>query len=259
MTTKIREIITYHELLWNLTVTELKLRYRNSALGFLWTILNPLFYLLILAVVFSQIIKLRMEHYTVFLFSGLTSWMMIQQTVIIATSSIVNNQSLIRKVYIPKLVFPLSNALARYMDHAVLVLILLAFLPVFGMRLSWSLLFIPPIVLLHFVFSLGLSLLFAVAQIKVRDVQQIVSIVFQALFYATPVIYSLDLLPERLRPVFLFNPVYYFVEGLRWPVYRAAPPPWDVWLAMTGLAAAAFLAGYSIFIRKEKYFVFHLS
>jgi lipopolysaccharide transport system permease protein len=88
---RLRELFEYRRLVLNLTRVELKLRYRNSALGFLWTVLNPLFYLLILAVVFSKIVRFEIPHYPIFLFAGLTSWLMIQQTVTIATASIVNN------------------------------------------------------------------------------------------------------------------------------------------------------------------------
>ena len=255
----ILEIFRYRELLLNLTVNELKLRYRNSFLGFLWTVLNPLFYLLILAVVFSKIIRFQIENYTVFLFSGLASWMMIQQTVIIATASIVNNQTLIRKVYVPKIVFPLSNVLARFVDHVILTFILLGFMIIYKAPFTWNLLLLPLIILMHFLFSLGLSLFFSVAYIKIRDVQQILAIAFQALFFITPIIYSLEVLPENYRSFFLLNPFYYFVQIFRYPVYHSSFPPLEVFLAALFLTVAAMGVGFFLFYGKEKYFVFHLS
>ncbi|MBM3297248.1 MAG: ABC transporter permease [Candidatus Aminicenantes bacterium] len=254
-----KELFSYGDLLVNLALSELKLRYRGSALGFLWTVLNPLFFLLILAAVFSLIIRFQVENYTIFLFSGLVSWLMIQQTVIIATASVVNNQHLIRKVFIPKLVFPLSSVLARYVDHAALFVILIIFMGIYKAPIRASLVVVPYILLLHFVFSLGLSLLLAVAYVRLRDVQQIVAVVFQALFYATPILYPLDVLPENFQAVIRWNPIYYFVESLRWPVYRGAFPPNSILIAATGLAAAALVLGYVLFVRNEKAFVFHLS
>jgi ABC-type polysaccharide/polyol phosphate export permease len=259
MKKQLKELFAFRELLLNLVINELKLRYRNSLLGFLWTILNPLFYLLILAVVFSKIIRFEIENYTIFLFAGLTSWLMIQQTITTATASIVNNQALIRRVYVPKMVFPLSNVIARYIDHLILTAILLIFMVFFKAPFTWRLLLVPVVILMHFFFSLGLSLLAAVADIKIRDVQHIVSIIFQALFYITPIIYSADILPAKYRPLFLANPFYYFVESFRFPVYRGALPPWDIALAAVGLTVLSFGAGFWIFSRKEKYFVFHLS
>jgi len=253
------ELIQYRELLLNLTVNEMKLRYRNSVLGFLWTILNPLFYLLILSVVFSKIIRFQIENYTIFLFAGLTSWMMIQQTVVIATASIVNNQALIRKVYIPKILFPLSNILARFVDNIIMVFLLLGFMVFFHVPFTWNLFFIPVVLGLHFFFSLGLSLISATAYIKVRDVQNIIAIIFQALFFVTPIIYSLNILPENYRSYFLWNPFYYFVQCFRYPVYYASLPPKQVFMVALILTTVTFIAGVVIFHRKEKLFVFHLS
>jgi ABC-type polysaccharide/polyol phosphate export permease len=255
----LRELYQYRDLLINLTQTELKLRYRHSVLGFLWTILNPLFFLLVLAVVFSKIIKFEIPHYTVFLFAGLTSWLMIQQTVTIATASIVNNQALIRRVYVPKIVFPLSNVISRYIDHTLLTLILLVFLAAFRMPWTWSLLSLPVIMTLHFGFSLGLSLITTVTHIKVRDVQHIVAILFQILFYATPIIYPLELLPAKYQPLLLWNPFFYFVQCFRYPLYYSSLPPWRIFLVALALAVVVFSAGFILFYKKEKYFVFHLT
>jgi ABC-type polysaccharide/polyol phosphate export permease len=259
MKKSILELIRYRELVRNLTLTELKLRYRDSALGFLWTVLNPLFYLLILALVFSKIIRLQIPGYAIFLFAGLASWLMIQQTVIIATGSVVNNQTLIRKIYVPKLVFPVSNVLARFVDHGILVVLLVVFMAVFGARFTWALAFLPVVVLIHFLGAFGLSLLLSVAFIRFRDVQNIAAIVFQALFYATPIIYSIDVLPEAYRPLFLWNPFYYYVETLRWPVYHGALPPWNIVGIAAAISVALFLTGWAVFIRQEKNFVFSLS
>jgi ABC-type polysaccharide/polyol phosphate export permease len=253
------ELIQYRDLLLNLTLTELKLRYRNSVLGFLWTILNPLFYLLVLAFVFSRIIKFQVPNYTIFLFAGLASWLMIQQTVTIATASIVNNQALIRRVYVPKMVFPLSNVFSRYVDHTILILILFGFMAVFKAPFTWSLFFIPIVVVLHFFFSWGLALVTTVAHIRVRDVQHVVAILFQILFYATPIIYPLDVLPLKYRPLLLWNPFYYFVECFRFPVCYSSLPSGRLILTALALTVLTFAVGFFLFYKKEKYFVFHLS
>jgi ABC-type polysaccharide/polyol phosphate export permease len=259
MSKYLAELVAYRELLGNLVVNELRLRYRNSVLGFLWTILNPLAYLAILSVVFSRIFRFQIPNYTIFLFSGLVAWTMIQQTVIIATSSIVGNQGLIRRVYVPKLIFPLANVLARYIDHLILTAVLLGAMAVFKAPFTWSLLFLPAAVLLNLVFSLGLSLLTTTAHIRIRDVEHVISIGFQILFYITPILYTIDVLPPKFRTVLLLNPVYYFVEAFRYPVaYGAFPPGWVLWRAGL-IAVVTFAAGLLVFSRKEKYFVYHLS
>jgi ABC-type polysaccharide/polyol phosphate export permease len=253
------ELFAYREFLFNMIATELKLRYRDSILGFLWTILNPLFFLLILALVFSKIMRVQVPHYTIFLLSGLTSWMMIQQTVLIATGSIVNNQGFIKKIYVPKMVFPLANVLARYVDHLLLTFVLFVFMAVYRMPATWGLLALVPVILLHFLFSLGLALIVAVLYIRVKDVQHITAILFQALFYVTPIIYSADQLPAGFQTIFKLNPFYYFVQCFRAPVYAGAfPAPGDL-LVASALTAAALGVGLFVFYRYEKEFVFHLS
>ena len=255
----VREIFEFRELLWNLIVGELKLRYRGSVLGLLWTILNPLFYLVILAFVFSKIFRFPIPNYTIFLFAGLISYTMIQQTITIATGSIINNQALIRRVYVPKIIFPLSNVIARYFDHLIITFILIGFMAVFKAKFTWSLLMLPVILVLHFFFTLGASLISSVVQIKIKDVQQVLAILFQAFFFLTPILYTLEVLPEKFRPFFLWNPFYYFVESFRFPVYYASLPPWKMMAVAALLTLTTFAFGFFLFYKKEKYFVFHLS
>lgn len=259
MKNALKEIASYRELLGNLIVTELKLRYRESFLGFLWTVLNPLFFLLVLALVFSQIIKFQMENYTMFLFAGMASYLTIQQTVLIATGSIVNNQGLIKKVSVPKIIFPLSNVLARFVDHIALVLILLLFMVYFRMDFNWSLISLVPLMLLHFLFSLGFSLLASVVYIRVRDVQHILSIGFQAFFYLSPIIYPAEILPKGMQKIFLFNPFYYFIQSFRYPIYHGRFPPLMIWSAAFFLTVVVLGLGLWVFYKKEKSFVFQLS
>ena len=259
MKNALKEIASYRELLGNLIVTELKLRYRESFLGFLWTVLNPLFFLLVLALVFSQIIKFQMENYTMFLFAGMASYLTIQQTVLIATGSIVNNQGLIKKVSVPKIIFPLSNVLARFVDHLALVLILLLFMVYFRMDFNWSLISLVPLMLLHFLFSLGFSLLASVVYIRVRDVQHILSIGFQAFFYLSPIIYPAEILPKGMQKIFLFNPFYYFIQSFRYPIYHGRFPPLMIWSAAFFLTVVVLGLGLWVFYKKEKSFVFQLS
>jgi len=259
MKNALKEIASYRELLGNLIVTELKLRYRESFLGFLWTVLNPLFFLLVLALVFSQIIKFQMENYTIFLFAGMASYLTIQQTVLIATGSIVNNQGLIKKVSVPKIIFPLSNVLARFVDHLALVLILLLFMVYFRMDFNWSLISLVPLMLLHFLFSLGFSLLASVVYIRVRDVQHILSIGFQAFFYLSPIIYPAEILPKGMQKIFLFNPFYYFIQSFRYPIYHGRFPPLMIWSAAFFLTVVVLGLGLWVFYKKEKSFVFQLS
>jgi len=259
MGTRIRELFAFRDFLRNMIVTELKLRYRDSVLGFLWTVLNPLFFLLILAAVFSKILRVQVPNYTIFLLSGLTSWLMIQQTVVIATASIVGNQGFIKKIYVPKIVFPLASVLARYVDHLLLTLVLFGFMAANRMPATWGLLALVPVILMHFFFSFGLALIAAVLYVRIKDIQHILGILFQALFYATPILYAADQLPAGFRVIFRFNPLTYFVVCFRAPVYAGSFPPLKDFLIALGLTAVVFTVGLIVFYRHEREFVFHLT
>jgi ABC-type polysaccharide/polyol phosphate export permease len=197
--------------------------------------------------------------YTTFLFSGLVSWLMLQQTIIIGTASIVNNQHLIRKVYVPKMAFPLSNVLARYVDHLALIAILIIYLILFQYSISPAFAFLAVSVSLHFLFSFGAVLLLSVIYIKIRDIQQIAAIIFQALFYASPVIYPADALPERIHFLLKLNPFYYFIQIFRYPIYSRAIPPFADLAPACVITVITLAAGLWLFSSKEKEIVFHLS
>jgi ABC-type polysaccharide/polyol phosphate export permease len=179
--------------------------------------------------------------------------------VLIATGSIVNNQGLIKKVYIPKILFPLASVLARFIDHLVLTAVLFVFMAVFRMSFTWNLLLIPLVMLMIFFFSLGLSLMAAVFYVKVRDVEHVLAILFQAFFYLSPIIYPLEILPAGFQKVFLLNPFYYFVQSFRAPFYSAQFPPGGIFWTALALTVIVFAVGLGIFYKREKYFVFNLS
>ena len=221
---EINEIHSFRHLLFNLIKSDIKLRYKNSFLGFLWHLLNPLFYFAILALVFSQIIRIQMENYVLFLFAGLVSWRMIQQTSIVATHSIVNNQELIKKIHAPKLVFPLATVISQFIDHLTLALVLFIFLFILKGKISAVLFITPFIIILTFFFSLGLSLFFATTYVYVKDTPHVTAIGFQALFFLTPVLYPLSILSPNVGKILRLNPFFYFVEYFSHPFYYATMP-----------------------------------
>lgn len=255
---EVSEIHSYRHLLLNLIKSDIKLRFKNSLLGLLWHLLNPLFYLGILALVFSQIIKIQTENYVIFLFAGLISWRMIQQTSIIATYSIVNNQELIKKIYVPKLIFPLATVIAQFIDHLTLSVVLLFFLFILKGKISLALLIAPLVILLIFIFSLGLSLLFATCYVYLKDTPHVIAIAFQALFFLTPILYPLNILPPSTEKFFKLNPFYYFIEYFRYPFYYAKIPSGELTIAVCALSFVTFISGMFIFLRKKDSFIFHL-
>jgi len=254
---EIREIHSFRYLLLNLIKSDIKLRYKNSFLGFLWHLLNPLFYLGILALVFSRIIRIQMENYVLFLFAGLVSWRMIQQTSTVATHSIVNNQELIKKVYTPKLIFPLATVFSQFIDHITLSLVLFIFVFILKGKISPVLLIAPFIIFLIFIFSLGLSLFFATIYVYIKDTPHAIAIGFQALFFLTPILYPLSVLDFGIEKFFKLNPFYYFIEYFRYPFYYARMPSGELTIMVCAISFITFSLGVYVFLRKKESFVFH--
>ena len=254
---EINEIYSFRHLLFNLIKSDIKLRYKNSFLGFLWHLLNPLFYFGILALVFSQIIRIEMENYVLFLFAGLVSWRMIQQTSLVATHSIVNNQELIKKIHTPRLVFPLATVISQFIDHLTLTLVLFIFLFILKGKISTVLFFAPFMIILIFLFSLGLSLFFATAYVYVKDTPHVLAIGFQALFFLTPILYPLSILSPNIEKFFRLNPFYYFIEYFRHPFYYAKMPPGELTFIVCAITLLTFCLGMYIFLRKKESFVFN--
>lgn len=254
---EISEIYSFRHLLFNLIKSDIKLRYKNSFLGFLWHLLNPLFYFGILALVFSRIIRIQMENYVLFLFAGLVSWRMIQQTSIIATHSIVNNQELIKKIHTPKLVFPLATVISQFIDHLTLAFVLFIFLFILKGKISIVLFISPFIIILIFFFSLGLSLFFATTYVYVKDTPHVIAIGFQALFFLTPILYPLSILSSNVEKFFRLNPFYYFIEYFRHPFYYATMPSGKLTVIVCAITLLTFSLGIYIFLRKKESFIFH--
>jgi len=262
---RIRTLWRYRELLHLLLMQDLKLRYRRSALGFLWSLLNPLLTMLTLALVFRFLVRLEMANYALFLLSSLLPWGFFAVTLSAAPACLLQQEELIRRQPLPKLVFPLSLAASNLVNLVLSYAVLLTLLaPFLGFRPSWSLLCLPLGLLCLVAFTVGLSALLAVANVYLRDLQHIVGVVLPAWLYASPILYPLEipgqppLVPEEYHLLFKLNPLYSLLQLFVRPIYwQTMPPLQDLVLAVgTSLAVLAF--GLMIFWRKEDDLVFHL-
>ena len=236
MTELFRDTYRYRELIWALAMKELKIRYKRSVLGFLWALLNPMLLMLVLTVVFSTIMMSQLKHFSIFLLSVLLPWTFFSQSLAYAVDSIVTNGDLIKKVKVAKLVFPVaavvSNMINLLLSLIPLVLIVLVMRHPF--YITWVYLPVPLVALT--IFTLGATFFFAAANVYYRDVAHILQIVLQVWFYLTPIIYTLDMIPEKYRIFFKLNPLQYSFA----------------------LAFGALFIGFRIFKRKQDEFVFYV-
>lgn len=252
---KIIEVFKYRSLLYNLTVNELKLRYRRSVLGFVWTLLNPLLMMTVMTLVFSRVMRFDTADYSVMLLAGLLPWTFFSQSINLSLMSIVGKGALLKKVYIPKAVIPLSAVLATLINSSLAFVPLLAITVFIGHPLTPAVLFVPVSLLMLAVFAIGWSLLFSCLYVYFRDFGHMTEVLLQAWFYASPIIYSLDMVPPQYRTAFSLNPVSYFIECFRAPIFNGALPD----LRTIGIAAisavVSLIVGVIVFFRYENQFV----
>ena len=252
------ELKCSRDVLHQLVKQQLILRYRRTALGYVWTLINPLLMMSVMAVVFSALFKSDLKTFAVFLFAGMIPWNFFNSVVTQSGAAFINNESLIKKIYLPKSIFPLSIALALLIDSllsfAALFLIILAL----GGSLSWSLLFLPVSFVLLFLFSMGCGLIMSVATVFFRDLQHVILIAMQGLFFLTPVLYKHNALAGKVAWLVGLNPVTPFLALFRMPLIDARLPSLPVLLQTVTIAVVAMAVGLSIFLRQEKKIVFRL-
>jgi ABC-type polysaccharide/polyol phosphate export permease len=241
-----------------LIAQQLILRYRRTLLGYLWTLINPLLMMSVMAVVFSTLFKADLKTFAVFLFAGMIPWNFFSSVVTQSGTAFINNESLIKKIYLPKAIFPLSIAFALLVDSllsfAALFLIILAL----GGSLSWSLLFLPVSFALLFLFAMGFGLIMSVATVFFRDLQHVILIAMQGLFFLTPILYKHDALAGKVAWLVGLNPVTPFIALFRVPLIDATLPSAHVLLQAATIAVATMAVGLFVFLRQEKKIVFRL-
>jgi lipopolysaccharide transport system permease protein len=247
-----------HELIWALARKELMVRYKRSALGFLWALLNPLLTMAILALVFSLLMRFSIEHYSVFLISALLPWTFFAQSLAYSAESVVGNGELLKKVYVEKTVFPIAAVLSNLVNFALSFIPLAFLLVVLGHPLHITWVYLPAAVLALTMFTLGCGFVVAASNVFFRDVAHILQVVLSILFYFSPILYSLDLIPQQYRYIFRLNPVLYLLEGFRDAIYSGVLPSLASTALALGIGVAALLIGYVIFRRYQESFVFYV-
>lgn len=236
---------------------ELRVRYQRSILGFFWTLLNPLLMMVILSWVFSNLFN-RLENYSVYLFAGMVPWGLLSGSVNECATCIIMNEGLIRKIYLPKLVFPLSRVFINLVTLALSLVSLFVLLWPLGARVSLPMVLLPLAILLFLGFTLGLSLAVATANTFYRDCGHLVSVFLQAWYFATPILYSASDFPEAAQWRFRLNPAYYFIEFFHDILYYGQWPRFSTLALSAAIAAVSLGIGYALFKSQEDKMVFRL-
>ena len=258
VSTFLPELYASRNVLSQLVYQHLILRYRRTALGYLWTLINPLLMMSVMALVFSMLFKADLKTFAVFLFAGMIPWNFFSSVVSQSGTSFIYNEGLIKKIYLPKAIFPLSIALSLLIDSVLSFLVLFAIILTIGGSLSWPVLFIPVAFMLLFFFAVGIGLIMSIATVFFRDLQYVILIAMQGLFFLTPILYKHDALTGKVSWLVGLNPVSPFIELFRAPLFQAALPDTSVILKAAVISFFAMAIGLFIFLRQEKKIVFRL-
>jgi len=243
-----QELWRYRDLVFQWSGRNIKLRYKRSALGVLWTLLEPLMLMLILTVVFSTVFR-PMEAFPVYLLAGLILFDFFNRSTLLIVEEIIASQSLAERVHVPRSAFAVA-AVLTYLTHWVIAHVpLLAIMLFFGRPFSWALLTLPLGLLLTALFALGVGLIVATLGAFFHDIRLTYQVLLTGWFYATPVIYPLDVVPEGMQVYFRLNPMYVLLRLVRLPVYDGAMPPASLWAAGTAIAVSTLVLGWWTFTR----------
>jgi ABC-type polysaccharide/polyol phosphate export permease len=256
--TRIRELIDYRDLFRLLVRQHLHQRYQGSVLGFVWTLLNPLLIYVSLTIVFSYLNRWDMRDYGLYFFSGFMAWTFFANTCSLSAESVVGNGNLVTRVYVPRLILPLVSVAINAIDLAASFLILLLIMIFVGAPFSWSLLFLPVAAAVLTVFAAGVALFCSAINVLFRDFRHLVGSVLFLLFFFSPILWKMESMPPNVRWWFEANPLVPFLRMFHGPIWAGQLPAPEVVALSCALAAAAVVAGFSVFSRLERKFYLYL-
>jgi lipopolysaccharide transport system permease protein len=251
----LRELWNYRELLSSFTWRDVKIRYKQTALGFLWAIIQPLFMMLIFTVFFGRLAKIPSDGipYPLFVLAALLPWTLFAEGITRSTSSMITNANIMTKVYFPRLIMPLSGILSPLVDFVFSFLILVIMMALYGFIPTLNIIFLPLFILLALATSLGIGLWLSALNVQYRDFQYTIPFLIQLGLFASPVVYPASLVPESVRFLYGLNPMAGVIEGFRWALLGTQIPGAMI-LVSVGMVALLLVSGAFYFRKMEQYY-----
>jgi lipopolysaccharide transport system permease protein len=249
------EIWQYRELLYFFVWRDVKIRYKQTALGFLWAIIQPLFMMVIFTIFFGGLAQIPSEGipYPLFSFAALIPWTLFSEGLTRSTTSMVSNANIMTKVYFPRLLMPISGILSPLVDFAIAFVILILIMAYFGFVPTFAIVLLPVFILLALMTSLAVGLWLSALNVKYRDFQYTIPFLIQFWLFASPVVYPSSLLPAQFQFLYALNPMAGVIEGFRWALLGTTPPRGMI-LISTGVVILLLIGGLFYFKRMEQYF-----
>lgn len=253
---KLNEVWEYRELLYFLIWRDLKVRYKQTALGAAWAVIQPFFSMIIFSLFFGRLARMPSDGipYPIFAYCGLVPWTFFARGLTQSSNSLVDSANLIRKVYFPRLAIPIADVLSGLVDFAIAFLVLIGLMLYYGVVPSARMVWMPAFLLLALVSALAVGLWLSVLNVEYRDVKYTVPFLTQFWMFATPIVYPSSLLKGKWRTLFALNPMVGVVEGFRWSLLGAKNSPGPMIIASAAAAVVLLIGGAFYFRRMEKTF-----
>lgn len=256
MIRKIKTLYNYREMINNLVKKDLRGRYKSSVLGFLWTFINPLCQIIIYTFVFSSIFSMNIEKYYLFLTVVMIPWVFFSTSVAGGTMAIVSQQDLVKKIYFPREVLPISYVTSNFINmlYSFVVVFIVILLSGIGVNII-ALMYLPLVMVIQYILVLGITMITSACNVYLRDLEHIVGVLMMAWIYLTPVMYDISFIPEKLRYIFYLNPMTPIAISYREILYYKNIPPITQLMGALIVAFILMVMGNIIFSYLEKSFV----
>ena len=249
-----KDLYNYRELLKTSITKDVGGKYKHSFLGVIWSFVNPLLQIAVYALVFQVILKSNIENYAVYLCCGLVPWQYFSSVVLRGAETIIDNDNIIKKVYFPREILPISVVASEGVNFLISTTIILGFVIFGGIGLSWNILWYFLILAIQIIVSIGIAFIVSSLTVYFRDLLHLLGILMQLLFYATPIVYSMDSVPASMKWLLMLNPMSYLIEGYRNIFYNKTMPNFEGLLIALVMGVILCVCGYFIFRKLEKRF-----
>lgn len=210
-----KDLYQYRELLKTNVQKEIRGKYKGAWLGIIWSFLNPLLMLLVYSLVFPYIMRVQIPNYTMFLMTALMPWNFFTQTVANSSFAVIASGSILKKVYFPREILPISVVLSNIVNFLITFIIIIVFLILSGVGLSWTILLFPLVLIVQTILMFGIAFILSSITVYARDVEHIVNVIVMALFYGTPIVYTIDMLPAQFQTLLQLNPMTSIIGAYR--------------------------------------------
>ena len=250
----IKNLYDYRELLKSNVKKEIRGKYKGSFLGVLWSFLNPLLQVAVYAIVFPYIMRIKTDNYLQYLIVGIIPWTFFTTVVNQGMIAVRMNAGIIKKVYFPREILPISVAVSGLVNFFISCIIILLFCIFGGLGISWHLALLPLIAIIQFFFTLGIVMALSAINIYVKDTEYLVTFILSMLFYMTPILYNASLFPEKMRWILQINPLSGIITAYRDIFMYHQIPSLNIMLYLVGVTVVIFFIGLAIFRKLEKGF-----